>query len=252
MASLCQEYYQFFLAQAVLQGSSLAFVTWPPMAVVSRHMPHNRGIALGLVFGGSSIGGVIWPIALDRFLNHSSLGFGWTMRIVGFIMMPLLAVSCLTIVEAETAPSSDDGSTTDIETAREATEQKPQHGTSWSILKNKAFILLCLGLAVAFLGIFTPTFYISTYAIAKGVPADTSFYLISLINGSSLFGRIIPGLLADRYGHFNLCLFSMLSSGVIAFCWLAATAFGSLLIWSLAYGFTTGVCQSPHCHDFLN
>ncbi len=107
MTSLCSEYYQFFLAHSLLLGISMPFITWPPLAVVSRHLPRNRGLALGLVIGGSSLGGVVWPVVMEQLLNHSNLGFGWTMRIVGFAMALLLTFSCLTILEPRSAVAPD-------------------------------------------------------------------------------------------------------------------------------------------------
>jgi nitrate/nitrite transporter NarK len=47
---------------------------------------------------------------------------------------------------------------------------------------------------------FTPIFYVQQFAESMGMSAGASFYLLSIINGSSAFGRIIPGFVADRFG----------------------------------------------------
>ena len=36
---------------------------------------------MGLAIAGSSIGGVVFPIALSRMLNNPKLGFGWSVRV---------------------------------------------------------------------------------------------------------------------------------------------------------------------------
>ena len=95
MTSLCKEIYQFILAQGVLLGISMALLACPMLALVGQHIKVKRGAAMGLVLGGSSLGGVVWPIVINELLTHSNVGFPWTMRIVGFIMLPLLMVSCL-------------------------------------------------------------------------------------------------------------------------------------------------------------
>lgn len=241
MTSLCTEYYQFFLAQAILLGVSMSFTTWPPVAVVSRHMPHRRGLALGLVISGSSLGGLIWPIVLQQLLYHTSLGFGWTMRVVGFIMLPMLAVACLVVVEAP-RPKMDPA---DSESGQEqgSQEQKPEtkKKADLSIVKKPAFLLLCLGLAIGYLGLFAPFFYVSAYAVTEGVSSSLAFYLISIINGVSMFGRILSGVLADRWGHFNCMIAALGASAIVAFCWTAATNVAGLVVWSIVYGFTSGV-----------
>ncbi|OIW35691.1 putative MFS monocarboxylate transporter [Coniochaeta ligniaria NRRL 30616] len=258
LASLCTKYFQLFLAQAVLLGLSMAFITWPPIGVVSRALPNHRGLALGIVIGGSSLGGVIWPIMLERLLDHSSLGFGWVMRIVAFTMLPLLGIACVTILEAprslspsdpsEPSESSDtaveEGVTSSNDNADATIPEKPQQSEIWMLLKNKVFIFLAAGLAIAYIGVFIPFFYISSYATEKGVSQEVSFYLISALNGASLLGRVLAGHLADRWGHYNMMIMAMLASTVISFSWTAASSLAGVAVIAVVYGFTSGAILS--------
>lgn len=224
----------------------MAFITWPPVGVVGRALPDHRGLALGIVIGGSSLGGVIWPIMLERLLNHSSLGFGWVMRVVGFTMLPLLGLACATVTEPARSisppPESSDKSSANHDPP---VPEKKQQSDIWMLLKNKVFIFLSLGLAIAYMGLFIPFFYISSYATAQGVSAETSFYLISALNGASLLGRVIPGHLADRWGHYNIIIMAMLASTIVAFSWTAATSLAGVAVIAIVYGFTSGVCIEP-------
>ncbi|GJC85497.1 leporins efflux protein lepC [Colletotrichum liriopes] len=249
MTSLCTEYYQVFLSQGVLLGVSSSLIFCPPVAVVSRRMPHRRGLALGLTIGGSSIGGIIWPIMLEQLLNFRKVSFGWTIRAVAFTMMPLLAIACLTVVDVQ-APKS---SPTPPESASDGNEKgagsstdesQPEKKPDFSILKKKAFMLLCGGLAIGYFGLFTPLFFVSAFGISHGLSSSTAFYLLSGLNGASFFGRVIPGFLADQYGHFNLCTLAIFSAGIVGFCWTAASTLTGLAIWSLAYGFCSGAVMS--------
>ncbi|KAF2095027.1 MFS monocarboxylate transporter [Rhizodiscina lignyota] len=208
MTSLCKEYYQFFLAQGFLQGVGVSFLTIPVVAMVSKWFVKNRGLAIGATISGSSVGGVIWPIALDQLLNEDGLSFGWTLRVVGFVILPVVIVA---IILADL-----------------------------SIAKNVTFLLLCGGLAFMFLGLFTPLFFVTSYAAHIGMSTGLSFHLLSIANGASLFGRILPGFLADRYGPFNLLSLVAMFSGVVAFCMTAADTVGGLVVWALAYGFASG------------
>ncbi|KAI0402302.1 putative MFS monocarboxylate transporter [Xylaria palmicola] len=254
LSSLCSQYYQLFLSQAVLLGLSMSLILTPCVAVVSRRVPHRRGLALGITIGGSSIGGIVWPIMLQQLLYNDGVSFGWAQRAVGFTMLPLLALACLTVVDAENpsskpAPSEpesgSDGSATGGDNSEPPAEEKPKDRHPAIIMfKNLAFVLLCLGLGLAYLGLFTPFFYISTYAVAKGTSSSTAFYLISAINAASFFGRVIPGHLGDTYGHFNMCTLSVLVSGVIGFTWTAAYNLPGMIVWSIAYGFTSGAIIS--------
>ncbi len=42
--------------------------------------------------------------------------------------------------------------------------------------------------------------YISVSAAAYGISPDVAFYLVSIVNASSGFGRIVAGICVDRYG----------------------------------------------------
>ncbi|KAL1634665.1 hypothetical protein SLS58_010564 [Diplodia intermedia] len=75
MTSLASSYYQFILAQAVLQGLSMSFTMFPAVATISKSFHKNRGLALGITIGGSSIGGLIWPIVLNELLNQDGLPY---------------------------------------------------------------------------------------------------------------------------------------------------------------------------------
>ena len=48
---------------------------------------------------------------------------------------------------------------------------------------------------------FTPLFYIQQFAISQmGITPGAAFYLLSIVNGSSAFGGILPGFIADKFG----------------------------------------------------
>ncbi|KAH0278586.1 MFS general substrate transporter, partial [Aureobasidium melanogenum] len=235
MVSLCKEYYQIFLAQALVFGISSAFLVTPSLSTLTKYFRKNRALGMGIVVAGSSTGGVIWPIVLDQLLNHTHLGFGWTIRIIAFIMLPLLTLSCLLIRSPAVIQSS-------LDEKDRTPAVKPK--ADLSIIKNPAFILCCAGMAIANFGMFSPFFYISSYAGSLNMSTSFTFYLVSIVNGASFFGRILPGILADRYGCFNLLSSAALVSGVVAFCWTGATNVAGVTVWALAYGFASGAIMS--------
>lgn len=226
MLSLCTEYYQFFLAQGVLLGPSMAFIMSGPITNVSRHFSKHRGLAMGVTIAGSSIGGVVWPIMLDELLNTRGMSFGWTLRIVGFTMLPLLAAVSLFV----RPPVGFQAST--------------KKGLDKSILKQPAFLTLCGALAIYYLGFFTPFFYVSSYAVDLGKDYSFSFHLISILNGASFFGRITGGFSGDRLGMFNTSILAAFLSAIICYCWTAVKSDAGLIVWSLAYGYASGAIMN--------
>ncbi|RYP15627.1 hypothetical protein DL765_005578 [Monosporascus sp. GIB2] len=216
--SLGEKYWQLFLTQDILLGAGMSLVFCTPLGVVMRHMPHRRGLAMGLTIGGASISGVVWPVMLQQLLVEHNVSFAWTMRVVGFTLIPLLTFVCLTVVEPPPPPSlcsptqanqtpaptpNLDGPEEKIMIAH--VDVKQVNKMDFSVLKKRTYILLCVGLAIDFLA----------------------------LNAASFFGSV-PGHLADKYGHYNLLVTLTLLSGDIGFCWTAATALAGLVVWSMA------------------
>ncbi|KAL4963680.1 MCT family MFS transporter [Aspergillus stella-maris] len=224
MTSLCTEYYQFMLAQGVLVGITTGFLQFPAFAAVSQYFDKKRAAALGLAVAGSSIGGVVLPIALSKMLNSSSLGFGWSIRIIGFIMLPMMAFSCLTV-----------------------TARLPPRKTDFfipSAFKNKLFVLLIAAFFFMILGMFSPIFFVPTYAVSRGMDATLASYLLAILNGASTFGRIIPGILADKFGRINAFGIGGIATGIIICCMNEAESNASLIAFSAIFGFWSGTIIS--------
>ncbi|KXT15283.1 hypothetical protein AC579_4836 [Pseudocercospora musae] len=245
MVSLCREYYQFFLAQGVLLPIGMSFIAISTSTIVPQYFVRNRGLAQGVSIGGSSLGGVLWPVALDQLLNHEEIGFGWSMRIVGFVLVPLLALALPCLRRPKKTEGDSDAERISADAGAEhSSEEKVKPKKDFSKLNQPAFILMCLGLATAYFGFFAPLFYVSVYATHLGLSENLAFYLVSILNGASLFGRILPGIFADKFGHFNILTCSAFFSAIVVFCWTKATNMAGLVIWSIAYGFTSGAIMS--------
>jgi MFS transporter, MCT family, solute carrier family 16 (monocarboxylic acid transporters), member 10 len=69
------------------------------------------------------------------------------------------------------------------------------------------FFMVILGItsyrSILIPGMFTPLFYLQQFAITVGITPNAAFYLLSIVNGSSAFGRILPGFIADKFGPYS-------------------------------------------------
>jgi len=95
MASLSTKYYQLILAQGVCSPLGCSMILYPCMSATATWFFKRRALALGLVASGSSIGGVILPIMVQRLIPQ--IGFGWTMRTCAFIILALMVITVLTV-----------------------------------------------------------------------------------------------------------------------------------------------------------
>jgi MFS family permease len=101
MASLSTQYWQLFLAQGVCLGLGNGCLFCPIVSLVSTYFSTKRSLAIGIVACGSATGGLVFPAMVQQLLPK--VGFGWTLRAVGFVQMVCL-VLCIIFAKQRLPP----------------------------------------------------------------------------------------------------------------------------------------------------
>jgi predicted MFS family arabinose efflux permease len=76
--------------------------------------------------------------------------------------------------------------------------RKPGPIIDITAFKEPAYSTFVVGLALGFMAFFIPFFYSKSFALNIGVDSNMSFYLLSIMNAASMFGRLLPTCLADK------------------------------------------------------
>lgn len=101
MNSLCTNLWQLLLAQGLCTGIGSGIIFCPTLGLVTTYFSRHKGIAVAIVTSGNSFGGAIYPVVV-RYLLHS-IGFAWTVRVIGFINLALLAM-CIAFLRPRLPP----------------------------------------------------------------------------------------------------------------------------------------------------
>lgn len=180
------------------------------------------------MISGSSIGGVVLPIMVDRLVGR--IGFGWTMRAVAFLLLGILIIGNLT-VKSRLPPLKRPFVLKDF----------------WSPYTEMPFLLLTIGTWMVYFGGFLPFTFIIVQARARGMSPDLSGYLVSILNAASTFGRIIPAYYGDVYGVFNIMILLTAFGAILNLAlWLPSAALTSgnpsalIISFAALYGFASG------------
>ncbi|KAL8884311.1 MAG: hypothetical protein Q9215_007613 [Flavoplaca cf. flavocitrina] len=64
--------------------------------------------------------------------------------------------------------------------------------------RDTPYAIFCIAFALMIASVYIPFFFIEDYGLKLKMDADTSFYLLSVMNAASLVGRVVPNWLADR------------------------------------------------------
>ncbi|KAI0044864.1 putative MFS monocarboxylate transporter [Auriscalpium vulgare] len=224
MTSLATEYYQIFLAQGIAIGLGAGCLFVPSVAVLSTYFVKRRAMAIGLSASGSSVGGLIYPIVFHRLVPQ--VGFPWATRTLGFISFGTLAISYITIRRRVSPPAK-------------------RKLFDWTALREAPFMLFTLGNFFVFTGVYIPFYFISAYALKKtGASDDRAFYLVPILNAASIFGRIIPNIIADKTGSLNALIPCAFICSILAYSWISIHTNGGLLVFAILYGFFSGTMVS--------
>ncbi|CRK38700.1 hypothetical protein BN1708_007867 [Verticillium longisporum] len=223
--SVCEGYYQIMLSYSVMGGLGGALLNTPAYGAIAHFFNVKRGFATGIAATAGSIGGIVFPVLLQKLLPK--LGFGWTARILGFILLGL-AVPANLFIRSRLPPRD------------KLTSVWPD----LSVFKDMKFTISAVGIFFMEWGLFVPLTYIVSYAArysASGNATD-SYTLLSIMNAGSALGRFIPGFVADKIGRFNVIIFTIAMCIVTTFgLWLPAGDSEPMLIaFAVLFGFASG------------
>lgn len=111
--------------------------------------------------------------------------------------------------------------------------------------REPAYTFFTLGLCFAFIGLYTPIFYIQTYAVQEKImDTNLAFYMLPILNAASIFGRVVPNFFADRTGPLNMLIPCALAAAILAFGWIGIQSTPGLIIFAILYGFFSGAFVS--------
>ncbi|KAK0463531.1 MFS general substrate transporter [Desarmillaria tabescens] len=224
LTAQCTAYWQFLLCQGFVVGLASGGIFGPTMAVIAHWFKKKRGMALGLVAIGSSIGGTVIPIMARNLIPR--IGFSWTMRVIGFVLLTTLCLANATL-KRRLPPTNVVGGLFNFRSFRSAT-----------------FSCYCVSSFFVFLGIYTMLTYIDVSAVSLGISTDISFYLVAIVNCSSGVGRYIAGGLSDRYGPLNIMIPLTSFAAIFTYSWPFAPNQASLICVAILYGLSSGAYMS--------
>ncbi|KAF2021995.1 MFS general substrate transporter [Aaosphaeria arxii CBS 175.79] len=226
MTSLCTEYWHFILAQGICSPLGLNCIFNAGTNTITTWFFKKRGAAFGMMAAGSGLGGIIFPIMVSHLIPK--VGFGWAMRICAFLILGLLIIAILTV-----------------------TSRLPPRPRAFELrvfaepFKDLRFNLIAVSSFFFFLGLFIPINFIEVQAMANGMSSYLASYLLAVLNAGSIFGRIIPGILADKFGRFNMQLIMAFFASIIVLgLALPASSNPAFIVFAALYGFASGAYVS--------
>ena len=226
-----EEYWHFVLTFSIVSGIGTSLLFTPSISAIGHWFQKGRGGATGLANTGGSIGGIVFPLMLQKLF--SSVGFAWATRILAMVMLVLVTIANL-LIRSRLPPKAG--------------------GSVWpdfQIFRNIPFALTTASTFFMEWALFVPVAYLSSYALRYGMPDDFAYQVIAILNAGSFFGRWVPGFLADHWGRFNLLIITLAGCLLSVFAiWFPAHGnMVAIIIFALGFGFSSGsnISLTPVC-----
>lgn len=184
MLAICTTYWQVLLAQGFLVGIGGGCLYVPAVAIMPTYFTKRLGLALGVAASGSSTGGIVYPIMFYQLIDR--IGFGWTVRTMGFVELGLLIVP-MAVMRVRVMPA------------------RVRSLVDWTAFTDTQYMTFVCGCLIGFTGMYTVFFYVSFFGVGSGITdARLAFYLVPILNAGSMIGRTVPNWLSDKTGTLNV------------------------------------------------
>jgi MFS family permease len=191
-------FYLFYVLNA------LAYVCGGPLpcqVLISRRFDKNRGKAMGIAYLGIGAGGALVPLVASR-LQHE-LGWHHALLTLG-VLIVLLAVPLPLMLKASTPA---------VPEPKKAAAPMVPVG---EILRNPYFYLLALGSMCSIGAVGGVMQHLKLYLRDLSFSQSDAARVLSLVLLSSLVGRVLMGLLADRLNrkHVMILIYLIVAAAI--------------------------------------
>ena len=226
LASVAPSLPIFQLAFGLLVGVSAAAVFAPMMACVTGWFDTRRSLAVSLVSAGMGMA----PMTMSPFAAWLVSIYDWraSMQIIAALVAAVMIPVSLLV---KRAPALDRGGA-----AQDAGESQAGM-TVRDVFRSPQFAILCLTNFFCCATHSGPIFHTVSYAITCGIPMIAAVSIYSIEGLAGMGGRIVFGLLGDRYGAKRILVIGLLAQAFGALAYAFAAGLGSFYTVAALFGF---------------
>jgi MFS family permease len=232
LASRATSLLQFQLAYGVLVGVASGAFFAPMIATVTRWFERQRSLAVSLVSAGMGVA----PMTISPLARWLISTYDWriAMATIGVLAWALLIPAALLVrrapaeVHAEIPGQSSDGTPAAMQLSVRQAFASPQ------------FAVLALTFFCCCAAHSGPIFHLVSYAIGCGIPAMAAVTIYSVEGLAGFGGRLLFGVLGDRFGARRLVVIGLLVQAVAIVTYLFVTTLGQFYALAILTGTAYG------------
>jgi MFS family permease len=227
LASRATSLLAFQLIFGLAVGGAAAAIFAPMMACVTGWFDTNRSLAVSLVSAGMGMA----PIVISPLAARLVTIYDWRtsmLMIAGLAAVVMIPVSLL----VRRPPA--------LETANVAVSPGVEPQSSMSVgqaLRSPQFIILALTNFFCCATHAGPIFHTVSYAVSCGIPLIAAVSIYSVEGLAGMGGRIVFGVLADRFSAKRVLVLGLLAQAFGALAYFFVRELSAFYVAAAAFGF---------------
>jgi MFS family permease len=227
LASRAQSLVLFQLTYGVLVGLAASAFFAPMIATTTAWFEDNRSLAVSLVSAGMGVA----PMTISPLARWLISTYDWrtAMLTIGVLAWTLLLPAALLVRRPPAAPEAACGR------SAEETGMSPAQA-----FRSPQFLVLGLTFFACCAAHSGPIFHMVSYAIFCGLPAMAAVSVYSVEGLAGLGGRLLLGLLADRFGAKQVLIAGLLVQALAIGTYVFVSRLGEFYALAVVFGTAYG------------
>ncbi|KZV88698.1 MFS general substrate transporter [Exidia glandulosa HHB12029] len=252
-AAFATEPWQLVLTQGVMFSVGGSFLYYPASSLLMEWFVKRRGLANGIIFSGTGIGGVVVPFMVNALLHK------YGKRTTFLVMVSAIAAAVMCGCTLPVLPLLKSRLPDRSASARQAAK------INYSVFKSIPLWCLIVSNWMQSMGHSIPLLWLPTFASDMHLSGLSGVLVIALLNGASVPGRIFMGYCSDHYDlRIPMLLTSVAPALGVLFLWGFTSNLALLVVFAVYHGFLGGGFSSmwprfvssvakddPHTSSFL-
>jgi len=243
LSAAIQNLWQLYLCYGLMTGIGASAGYGPLVVAVSRWFTASRGLAMGILSTGISVGIMVVPLLSSRLIAD----FGWrqSLVILGLITGGVIIASTF-LLRNDPPPA---GQVPDkAPEGKSGDDEKPSRPRvvpvkSWNLsqaLRTSTFWMFFAAYLLWCVGFYMIAVHLAAYGTGKGLSLTAAAMAVSLVGVGGILGKFAMGFLSDRIDPRKVLIMNLLLQAICIFALILSPNAAALYVFSLLFGFAYG------------
>ena len=244
LSSRTDSLWQIYLYYGFIAGVGLGGTAGPLAALAMRWFQDRRAMAVSIGYAGIGAGSAGLAILAEWLINYG--GWRFAFQVLGYLAWAAFLIGFVVLREfrgghRQARPSRAKERPGDEN--QPAGEEGPAVSLSRAVTTRLFWTLLGM-VIIATLGMFMTIVHLAPRAIDLGISTGTAAILLTLAALFDIVGKLVGGVMGDRFGHRRIFALSMFLV-CLAMLWLTvSSSLWMLLVFAVAFGTVNGFWPS--------